>query len=89
MDILYKILIEPFVLMGRQRDPGHVGEVGRGQKLWRGGNPASGMPACAGCHGPTGAGMPAQYPRPDVVCISLPISQYPAMGAMKESQSSH
>ena len=34
-----------------------------GQKLWRGGNPASGMPACAGCHGPTGAGMPAQYPR--------------------------
>ena len=21
------------------------------------------MPACAGCHGPTGAGIPAQYPR--------------------------
>jgi cytochrome c553 len=35
----------------------------QGQKLWRGGNPASGVPACAGCHGPTGAGMPAQYPR--------------------------
>jgi cytochrome c553 len=34
-----------------------------GQKLWRGGNTASGVPACAGCHGPTGAGMPAQYPR--------------------------
>ena len=34
-----------------------------GQKLWRGGNAASGIPACAGCHGPTGAGMPAQYPR--------------------------
>jgi cytochrome c553 len=34
-----------------------------GQKLWRGGNPASGVPACAGCHGPAGAGMPAQYPR--------------------------
>lgn len=34
-----------------------------GQKLWRGGNAASGVPACAGCHGPTGAGMPAQYPR--------------------------
>jgi cytochrome c553 len=34
-----------------------------GQKLWRGGNPASGVPACAGCHGPAGAGIPAQYPR--------------------------
>ena len=34
-----------------------------GQKLWRGGNTATGVPACAGCHGPTGAGMPAQYPR--------------------------
>src|ERR687895_2605218 len=34
-----------------------------GQKLWRGGNSASGVPACAGCHGPAGAGMPAQYPR--------------------------
>jgi cytochrome c553 len=37
--------------------------VALGQKLYRGGNPASGMPACAGCHGPTGAGVPAQYPR--------------------------
>ena len=34
-----------------------------GQKLWRGGNTATGVPACAGCHGPTGSGMPAQYPR--------------------------
>ena len=34
-----------------------------GQKIWRGGNAASGVPACAGCHGPAGAGMPAQYPR--------------------------
>jgi cytochrome c553 len=34
-----------------------------GQKLWRGGNAQTGVPACAGCHGPTGAGMPAQYPR--------------------------
>jgi len=37
--------------------------VALGQKLWRGGNAASGVPACAGCHGPAGAGMPAQYPR--------------------------
>jgi cytochrome c553 len=34
-----------------------------GQKLWRGGNTATGVPACAGCHGPSGAGMPAQFPR--------------------------
>ncbi len=34
-----------------------------GQKLWRGGNSASGVAACAGCHGPDGAGIPSQYPR--------------------------
>jgi cytochrome c553 len=34
-----------------------------GQKLWRGGNSATGVPACAGCHGPAGAGIPAQFPR--------------------------
>ena len=34
-----------------------------GQKIYRGGNTASGVAACAGCHGPSGAGMPAQYPR--------------------------
>lgn len=35
----------------------------QGQKLWRGGNAANGVPACAGCHGPDGAGIPGQYPR--------------------------
>lgn len=34
-----------------------------GQKLFRGGDQAKGLPACAGCHGPTGAGIPSQYPR--------------------------
>lgn len=34
-----------------------------GQKIWRGGVAASGVPACAGCHGPAGAGMPNQFPR--------------------------
>jgi cytochrome c553 len=37
--------------------------AGEGQKLWRGGDPTNGVPACAGCHGPSGAGIPAQYPR--------------------------
>ena len=34
-----------------------------GQKLWRAGNFSKGIPACAGCHGANGAGLPAQYPR--------------------------
>lgn len=34
-----------------------------GQRIWRGGIADKGVPACAGCHGPTGSGMPAQYPR--------------------------
>ena len=34
-----------------------------GQKVYRGGNTATGVAACAGCHGPSGAGIPAQYPR--------------------------
>lgn len=34
-----------------------------GQKLWRAGDLKRGIPACAACHGPAGAGLPAQYPR--------------------------
>ena len=34
-----------------------------GQKLYRAGDQVKGLPACAGCHGPAGAGLPAQYPR--------------------------
>jgi len=34
-----------------------------GEKLWRQGDFKKGVPACAGCHGPAGAGLPAQYPR--------------------------
>jgi cytochrome c553 len=34
-----------------------------GQQIWRGGIASKGVPACASCHGPAGAGMPAQYPR--------------------------
>ena len=35
----------------------------RGQKLYKGGNSATGVPACAACHGPSGAGIPVQFPR--------------------------
>ena len=34
-----------------------------GQKIWRGGIAASNVPACGGCHGPAGAGIPVQFPR--------------------------
>jgi cytochrome c553 len=34
-----------------------------GQNLYRAGNAAVGLPACAGCPSPHGAGIPAQYPR--------------------------
>lgn len=35
----------------------------QGQRLWRAGDPANGIPACSACHGPTGAGIPKNYPR--------------------------
>lgn len=35
----------------------------RGQKIWRGGLPERNVPACAGCHGPSGAGIPGEFPR--------------------------
>ncbi|MEO8132882.1 MAG: c-type cytochrome [Betaproteobacteria bacterium] len=34
-----------------------------GQRVYRGGNAKTGVPACASCHSPTGLGIPAQYPR--------------------------
>jgi len=34
-----------------------------GEKIYRGGVADKGIAACAGCHGPAGAGIPAQYPR--------------------------
>ena len=38
-------------------------EVAIGEKIYRGGNSATGVSACIACHGPTGAGNPAaKYP---------------------------
>jgi len=34
-----------------------------GQRIYRAGIPERGVPACGGCHSPSGAGIPAQYPR--------------------------
>ena len=37
--------------------------VAMGERIYRGGIAARNIAACAGCHSPNGAGMPAQYPR--------------------------
>jgi cytochrome c553 len=37
--------------------------VRQGQLIYRGGIAAKGVAACASCHSPNGAGLPAQYPR--------------------------
>lgn len=50
----------------KQAQPGFAKNkdtVELGQKIWRGGIAEKAVPACAACHSPTGAGLPAQYPR--------------------------
>ncbi|MEY3446574.1 MAG: hypothetical protein RIR45_1329 [Pseudomonadota bacterium] len=37
--------------------------VSLGERIYRGGIADRQVPACAGCHSPNGAGIPAQYPR--------------------------
>jgi cytochrome c553 len=44
---------------GKARSNG-VGSVG--EKIYRGGIADTGVPACASCHGPAGAGIPVQFP---------------------------
>jgi cytochrome c553 len=39
------------------------GLVSLGEQIYRGGIAGKSVPACAGCHSPNGAGIPAQYPR--------------------------
>jgi len=45
---------------GKSKNPA---TVALGEKIWRGGIAEKSVPACAGCHGPAGAGVPAQYAR--------------------------
>ncbi len=37
--------------------------VALGERIYKGGIADRQVPACAGCHSPTGAGIPSQYPR--------------------------
>ena len=51
---------------GKTANPGFAKNkelVTLGEKIYRGGIADRMIPACAGCHSPTGAGIPAQYPR--------------------------
>jgi cytochrome c553 len=51
---------------GKQAKPGFAknkDSVAMGERIWRGGIPDRQIAACAGCHSPTGAGIPSQYPR--------------------------
>jgi cytochrome c553 len=51
---------------GKQAKPGFAkskDSVALGEKIYRGGLADRSIAACAGCHGPNGAGIPAQYPR--------------------------
>jgi cytochrome c553 len=44
-----------------------------GQQIYRGGIAAKGVAACASCHGPSGAGIPAQFAR-----VAAQYSEYSA-----------
>lgn len=50
-----------------QKPKGGVGQgketLAPGRDIYRGGNSSKGLASCAACHGPYGAGVPAQYPR--------------------------
>ena len=50
----------------KQAKPGFAKEkdlVTLGERIYRGGIADRQIPACAGCHSPTGGGIPSQYPR--------------------------
>jgi cytochrome c553 len=51
---------------GKQAKPGFAKNkdyATLAEKLYRGGAAERSLPACSGCHGPDGAGIPGQYPR--------------------------
>ena len=55
-----------FWLASKAAKPGFAKDkeaVALGERIYRGGIADRQVPACAGCHSPNGAGIPAQYPR--------------------------
>lgn len=75
---------------GFARDAATVPE---GQKIFRGGIADKNVPACAGCHGPTGMGIPVQYPRLSGQWADYTIAQLHAFqqgpGARNNSDTMH
>jgi len=49
-----------------------------GRQIYRGGIMAKGVAACASCHGPTGAGIPAEFPRVAGQFVEYTIAQLQA-----------
>lgn len=56
-----------------------------GQQIYRGGIMAKGVAACASCHGPSGAGIPAQFPRVAGQYPEYAVSQLQAFRAGERS----
>jgi cytochrome c553 len=55
-----------YYLAGKTQKAGFAKDkalVATGERIWRGGLSDRQIAACAGCHSPSGAGIPAQYPR--------------------------
>lgn len=67
--------------------------IALGQKIYRGGIVDKGVPACAGCHGPAGQGIPSQYPRLSGQWAAYTASQLAAFtqgpGARNNSEPMH
>jgi cytochrome c553 len=62
--------------------------VAAGQKLYRGGDAATGVAACAGCHSPDGSGIPAQYPRLKGQSVEYTVAQLKAFRAGERANDS-
>src|SRR4029077_20661341 len=68
--------------------------VAAGQKLFRGGDTATGIPACSACHAPNGAGLAKNYPRlagqhADYTYAQLKAFKAGERGADKDGQDAH
>ncbi|RKU01201.1 cytochrome c4 [Burkholderia sp. Nafp2/4-1b] len=76
--------------LGTARD---AATVPIGQKIYRGGIAEKGVPACASCHGPTGQGLPVQYPRLSGQWADYTVAQLTAfqqgVGARNNNEAMH
>jgi len=64
--------------LAKAKDPALVAA---GQKIYRGGVAATGVPACAACHSPDGAGIAKNYPRVSGQSSEYTYAQLKAFGS--------